>query len=150
MNRLKVLRGINPLIVTIILIAAAVIAGVIFMGFATGFIGAQTRVPQIGVKSTNFIETQNKVIVEVGIRNFGSGEATIISVTLVDPNTQSELGELTSEMGVVTLKAGDEATFTGYFDKTRLVRGETYLIKIQYKIGSRIDTKTVSITYASP
>ena len=142
-------KAINPILATIFLIIITIVIAALFYMWTTGAFGQQMRVTQLMVKDKKFIESQSKIVVEIVLRNAGSTDVTVISASLVDPNTQEVIGELSTEAGVVTLKPGDEVTFNGFFDKSQLVRGETYLISIQYKVGSQLNTMTVEIQYIS-
>lgn len=142
-------RAINPILATLFLIIVVIVVGAIYYWWITNSMKSQTQVTQIMIKDKKFIESTRTVVVEVSIRNAGTTDITIISVSLKDPNTQNEIGELSTEMGVAQLGSGEEITYTGIFDKSLLTRGETYLLVIQYKVGDKLNSITEKIKYVA-
>jgi len=140
-------RALNPLLVTIFLIIIAVILSALFYMWITGAFQRQMQYAQLMIKQKKFIATESKVYVEIVLRNVGTKTVTVVSVTLIDPNTNNEIGELESPSGVVKLGSGEEAVYSGSFDKGTFKKGETYIIKIMYKVDDQLNTMTEGIKY---
>ena len=140
------MRGVSPLIGALFLIIVSIAVAVLFFVWARGMFGSQSRFVQIMVKEASFIESRTRVAVQVTVRNAGSGKVTIVSVSLLKPNGE-EIGELESEMGVVSLDAGSEATFTGFFDRRQFVKGETYVVKVTYSVDGILNSVLQDVKY---
>ena len=144
MGKLK-RRGVFPVIAVLALVIIGVAGGVFVYKFVDPFISrlqSQTDVSNIltieGVKVTG-----NKV--EIAVTNLGTGNVSISSVILVDPNTGAlrAMGQVSETIG-----GGESKVLTVTFDRMVEV-GKSYLLKVLGSGGATAASMVVRVRGSS-
>jgi len=123
-----VMRGISPVIATVIILAVTVAIAVAVIGWITGLWGSLTGgTEQLQIYPDTYIQVNNgSCTLYLHVGNTGSADAVIYKV---------EIGGVNSTTADNTLKPGEDTTLTYNITGT-CIAGSSYNIKVYTKNGN--------------
>ena len=128
---MKFVKGISPVIATIILILIAVVAGVLLWLWTSGFTSAlpaqqQALYERIKIEGVKVDKTSNQVIAYV--RNVGNVDVKISTVYILYPN--GTIVEYYSMVTPITISPGEVKEVTADVTPSYYSAGYVYTIKV--------------------
>ncbi len=144
------LRGISPVIATVIILAVTIAIAVAVIGWITGLFGATTGgTEQLQIMPDSYINATNDTLF-LHVNNKG-GDVTIYKIAVdgvgdADISTASVTGDITvNSDGTITVKAGADGWIIVSLNGDA-VAGTTYTVKVYTKNGNVF---TASVTAKS-
>jgi flagellin-like protein len=122
------MRGIEPIIAVVILVAVTLVIAIGVIGWIMGWWGTMGAVESLQIYPDSYINTTSKTLV-LHIKNTGSATAVIYKVEIVGVGT----ADLDKEK---TLTAGEEETAWTLSFSGSVTAGTNYQVKIYTKAGN--------------
>ncbi|ADM28480.1 conserved hypothetical protein [Ignisphaera aggregans DSM 17230] len=154
---MKLSRGIEPIIATIIIVAVTLVIAIAVIGWIMGWWGALTggqEMLQVFADSRLRITSPdgNQAEAEIHVANKGGATATIYKVEIAGTDCKAETGDFDTKdlskdtAGNIVVPPGKDGTFTASItcSSSSLTPGATYNVKIYTKGGSTLSINLVA------
>ena len=151
-------KAISPIFATLILIAIAVIAGVVVYMFTSGTLATMTSggtagqekvtVQAASIAGTAANSPYSPYTVKVYIEQTGGPAATVNSLIIKDSsgNTVGVITTLTSSSGSLALSSGALTTISGSLAETSSIVGNSYTVTVTTAAGGSFVGSSVVAT----
>jgi len=153
---MKLSRGIEPIIATIIIVAVTLVIAIAVIGWIMGWWGALTggqEMVQVFADSHLYVSADGKTATaEIHVANKGGATATIYKVEIAGTDCKAETGDFDTKnlskdsASNIVVSPGIDGTFTASISCTSssLTPGATYNVKIYTKGGSTLSINLVA------
>jgi len=126
---MKTMRGIEPIIAVVILVAVTLVIAIGVIGWIMGWWGTMGATESLQIYPDSYIDATNatNATLYIYVKNTGSASAVVYKVEIVGVHTASF---------TETISPGSEKTIT--VTGLKVVPGTNYAVKIYTKAGKRL------------
>ncbi|MEM4481758.1 MAG: archaellin/type IV pilin N-terminal domain-containing protein [Desulfurococcaceae archaeon] len=131
MNAEGKMKGIEPIIAVVILVAVTLVIAIGVVGWIMGWWGTVGATESLRIYPDSSIIAGENPTLELHIKNEGSATSVIYKIEIVGIETYTD---------TTTIPAGQETTITATLTSTGYSAGTNYFIKVYTRAGNVVST----------